>query len=111
MSSRTREELIDDLDDVSPADETVEFAMDGIAYEIDLSAGHAAIMRERMGMYIRAGRRAAARRPRSVANPALVRAWARERGINIGKRGRIPSEVSVRYLTETRPSRNGRSSV
>ncbi|MDF2471610.1 MAG: Lsr2 family protein, partial [Rhodococcus erythropolis] len=28
--------MVDDLDKKSPADETVEFSVDGVAYEIDL---------------------------------------------------------------------------
>lgn len=109
MSRRTREELIDDLDDTTPADETVEFAMDGIAYQIDLSAHNAATMREQMAVYINAGRRAVARRPRSAVDPALVRIWARGRGIPVGRRGRIPAEVIAQYLAETRGSRTSSS--
>ncbi|MCC9179433.1 MULTISPECIES: histone-like nucleoid-structuring protein Lsr2 [Mycolicibacterium] len=111
MSRRMREELTDDLDDTLPADETVEFAMDGIAYQIDLAAPNAATMREQMAIYIRAGRRAVARRPRNAVDPSLVRAWARARGIPVGSRGRVPAAVIVQYLAEERGSRiNGATS-
>ena len=45
MAQKTIVQLIDDLDQ-GPADETVSFALDGAAYEIDLSAANAAKMRD-----------------------------------------------------------------
>lgn len=101
MSRRTREELIDDLDGTSQADETIEFGMDGICYEIDLSGTHAAAMREQMAVYVRAGRRSTRRRRRRDAvDPAQVRRWARERGITIGRRGRVPAKVIAQFHAE-----------
>ena len=47
--------LVDDLDG-SPADETVNFALDGRNYEIDLSKEHAAELREFLKPYMKKGR-------------------------------------------------------
>lgn len=102
MSRRTREELVDDLDGASLADETIEFGMDGVSYEIDLSGTNAAAMREQMSVYVRAGRRTPQRRRRrDTADPAQVRRWARERGITVGRRGRIPAKLIAQFLVET----------
>ena len=38
MAQKTVVSLIDDLDGESEADETVEYALDGVTYEIDLAA-------------------------------------------------------------------------
>lgn len=99
--------LIDDIDG-EPADETVEFRIDGKGYEIDLSTGNAAKLRDAFTAYITAGRRIAARRtaqsPRGV-RPATVdreqnqaiRDWARRKGLKVSARGRIPRGVLTSY--------------
>lgn len=57
MARRVIIEFIDDYDEVSPADETIRFAADGVEYEIDLSASHAAVLREFFGGWTRHARR------------------------------------------------------
>jgi len=54
--------LIDDIDG-GEADETVSFALDGKAYEIELSKKNAASLRKLLAPYIESGRTAG--RPRS----------------------------------------------
>ncbi|WP_142130807.1 Lsr2 dimerization domain-containing protein [Arthrobacter sp. SLBN-83] len=49
--------LVDDLDRSSAADETVRFALDGIDYEIDLTAVHAAELRSTLYIYVGGARR------------------------------------------------------
>jgi hypothetical protein len=43
-----------------------------------------------------------------LARPAAVRAWARDQGIEIGDRGRVPSELVEAYMRRfeelTRPA-------
>ena len=92
-------------------DESLSFALDGAAYEIDLCADHAAELRDAMAPYIGAGRRAgrsgatARRGParaRAVASPAErdladVRVWARGAGHTVSDRGRIPNAVLEAY--------------
>ena len=48
--------LIDDFDG-KPADETVQFGLDGVSYEIDLSAKNAKKLREHLQPWVNAGRR------------------------------------------------------
>ena len=55
-------QLIDDID-ASEAAETIVFAIDGATYEIDLSAEHAAQLRDALAVYVANARRAPSRGP------------------------------------------------
>jgi FMN phosphatase YigB (HAD superfamily) len=98
--------LIDDIDG-GPADETVTFGLDGVTYETDLSAEHAAQLRDALAGYIatarRAGGRASARRAsgrggrRRESQASDVRAWARANGYQVSERGRVSREVQEAY--------------
>jgi hypothetical protein len=104
MAQRTEIVLTDDLDG-STAEETITFGLDGTAYEIDLSKKHATQLREVLHPYIDAARKAspARRTGRSAArstdrpNPSQVRAWAKDQGITVNDRGRVPRELIVRF--------------
>ena len=64
--------LTDDLDG-GDADETVQFALDGKSYEIDLSAANASRFREAFKLYVERGRSrsgARIRPPRASGPPA-----------------------------------------
>jgi hypothetical protein len=98
--------LTDDIDG-GEADETVPFALDGVSYEIDLSAANAEALREIFAPYVDVARRVggrASRRPGAKARPAGervdmsdLRNWARENGYQISDRGRVSSEVRSAY--------------
>ena len=97
--------LEDDLTG-GPADETVEFGVDGRAYEIDLSARHAADFRRQLSRFLEharlarpANRRSPARTPASRERSRQIRAWAEEHGFDISERGRLPREVIKLYET------------
>lgn len=62
VAKRMETVLLDDLDGVSHADETVRFGIDGVAYEIDLTAEHATELRSFLNAYVGAGRRLSGRR-------------------------------------------------
>lgn len=104
MARKTFVELIDDIDGTQ-AEETVGFALDGKAYELDLSAENAARLREALAEWVKPARRAsgagAGRRRSPGAAPGRdagpIRAWARENGYEVSDRGRIPSEVEAAY--------------
>ncbi|MDR0365925.1 MAG: Lsr2 family protein [Bifidobacteriaceae bacterium] len=103
MAQRVLVELLDDLDQ-SPAASTVTFGLDGRTYTIDLNEAHAAELRGFLAPYMAAGRKVSARRraqqsirPAFDFDPAAVRAWADSNGIEISKRGRVPSWVVEKY--------------
>jgi nucleoid-associated protein Lsr2 len=97
--------FIDDIDG-GEADGTVRFGLDGTDYEIDLNAEHSQDLRNVLANYVpharKVGgttRRGAARgnRRASTVDTVAVRAWAREQGIGIKDRGRVPADVVARY--------------
>jgi hypothetical protein len=96
--------LEDDLDG-GPAVETMCFGLDGSEYEIDLSKKNADRLRKMLAPFIDQGRRATGRgQGRRGAHPAStrqrsadIRAWAREHGISVSERGRIPANVVEQY--------------
>jgi hypothetical protein len=102
MAEQVIKRLIDDLDG-SEAEETVSFAIDGVTYEIDLSAENAGILRDRLAPFVDHARRAGGvRRPRGRAassrqRSADIRAWAKARGIEVSERGRISATVVEQY--------------
>lgn len=98
--------LVDDLDGV-PADTTVRVALDGTAYEIDLSEKNDKELRAFLDRYIAAARTigkvtltSTTPRSRSSAgrgDQETIRAWARAQGHWIGTRGRIPKAIADLY--------------
>ena len=49
VAQRVEVVLVDDVDG-GPADETVQFALDGVSYEIDLNAANATALREALAV-------------------------------------------------------------
>lgn len=114
MAHRITAVLVDDLDGRSNADETVCFALDGVNYEIDLSAAHAADLRVCLQPWQEHGRvvpmlRRRRRRSTSAqssngktyrpmsrvdrAHAQAIRSWATANGLEISARGKIPDAV------------------
>jgi hypothetical protein len=100
---RTVIELLDDFDGSADAT-TVEFAFEGVSYEIELSDEHLDEMRAHLAPYIEHGRRTGvrrqnARRPQAESKPdsAAIRAWAEKQGIELASRGKIPKAVIEQY--------------
>ncbi|PRY01652.1 histone-like nucleoid-structuring protein Lsr2 [Allonocardiopsis opalescens] len=105
MAQKVQVLLLCDLEDAEvEGDETVSFGWDGSTYEIDLCAGHARRLRDSLAPYVEHGRKVGAARPRrrsrgasSRERSADIRSWAREQGIQVNDRGRIPAEVVRKY--------------
>ena len=103
MAQRVQVQLIDDLTG-DEAVETVNFGIDGIAYEIDLTAENARKLREALSPYLEKGRKV---RGRSVAQPRSrtsgrettqrIRQWAEENGYHPSSRGRISKSIVEAY--------------
>ena len=69
MAQRVKIILEDDLDG-STADETVTFGLDGVTYEIDLSAANAAKLRDDFASWVGHARRSGGRK--STGGPRLL---------------------------------------
>ena len=107
MATKITVELEDDLDG-GPAAETVRFGVGGAQYEIDLNAKNAKAFRKQLAPYIeharRAGRgprRAPGRTASSRQRSGDMRAWAKDQGIAVSARGRIPATVVAQYQAAT----------
>lgn len=103
MARKTFVELIDDIDGGKAA-ETVSFALDGVAYEIDLTEDNAAKLRGELGTWVEKARRVGGRRSRGGASSGggsadtpRIREWARSNGYEVSDRGRISSEIRSAY--------------
>ena len=115
MAQKVTVALIDDMDG-SEASETLEFALDGVTYQIDLSPNNASKLRDGLASFVASARRsggrqrlAAAGRPAGAAGKAprpaaadreqnqAIREWARKQGMKVSDRGRIPAEVLDAY--------------
>src|SRR6266487_800055 len=107
MAQRVSVELEDDLDG-GPADETLRFGLGGTEYEIDLNKKNAKTFRKQLAPYIEHARKAGrGQRRRSVRTASSrehsggIRAWAKDKGIPVSDRGRIPASVVEQYEAAT----------
>ena len=101
MAQRMTVEMTDDIDG-SEAAETIAFRVDGTSDEIDLSKKNASKMRRDFGRYIEHARRAtggrrSGRPRRDRDRSSAVREWAKQQGIQVSERGRIPASVVSQY--------------
>jgi len=111
MGQKVQVSLVDDIDG-SEAAETVLFGLDETYYEIDLNTAHADALRTTLARYTQAGRkvRNAARTPARTGDKSPgtgfdysgIRGWARERGLEVGERGRVPGAIVAEYEQATR---------
>jgi hypothetical protein len=106
MAQKVQVMLLCDLDDGDvDAVETLQFSLGNTSYEVDVCAKHAQQLREGLEPFVAHGRKASAagagrRRQRTAGDrqdTASVRAWAKEKGIHINERGRIPANVVKEY--------------
>lgn len=109
MAKRTVVMLEDDVEGGDAA-ETVSFALDDVAYTIDLNDRNAAALRDALAPWIGHARKTA--RPQRVAagggggtrrrgegrtDLAEVRAWGKDNGFAVSERGRISKELQQAY--------------
>ncbi|CAM3307508.1 histone-like nucleoid-structuring protein Lsr2 [Tsukamurella hominis] len=114
MARKVTVTLVDDTDESKTAAETLEFGLDGVSYEIDLSEENARRLRGALERYVSAARPtpgpARARRPKPQTAPtrtgtirsdgqpqAVIRAWARREGMEVNDRGRLSAEVVAAF--------------
>jgi hypothetical protein len=110
VSQKVLVQLIDDLDGSEIIDgkgRTIPFALDGTAYEIDLSEDNEQKLVDALARYVGNARKAQPatagskrRGPRTVASRqenGNMRTWAKEKGYKVSERGRIPAAVVRDY--------------
>jgi len=107
MARKTVIQLTDDIDGTPISDgagRTVTFALDGIAYEIDLSDAHLAELHKSLTPYTTSGRRtgrkssgAAGATKMDKAELTKIRKWARQNGHEVSDRGRVSSTIRDAY--------------
>lgn len=107
MAKKTVILLEDDLDG-SEANETLNFAIDGVGYEIDLNERNAAELRLVLDRYVSVARRSSATsrgrgRPRATTQTSSptsgeVREWAKAQGLSVNERGRVQAAVMADYV-------------
>jgi nucleoid-associated protein Lsr2 len=117
MAQKTIVTLVDDLTgEVAENITTVEFALDGRAYELDLTEENSAKLRNALSQYVNAARKIGGQR-RSGTRPdrgikstsrttgynretlKSIREWAKKNGHNVSDRGRLPAEVVQAWET------------
>jgi len=102
--------LLDDLElakgNEVEAERTVNFELDGSVYEIDLNQPHEDALRAALSPFVQHARlvkqpgRATSRPRASRRKAAEIRSWARDRGIQLNDRGRIPGHIEDQYNRE-----------
>ena len=117
MARKTIVTLVDDLTGEAAENiSTVEFALDGRAYELDLTDENSARLHDALAPYVNAARKLGGRRRRG-ARPGRgvtsagrghgydrqtlksIREWAKKNGYNVRDRRRLPAEVLQAWQT------------
>jgi hypothetical protein len=106
MAQKVQVMLLCDLDDGNvDAAETLQFSLGNAAYEVDVCAKHAQQIREGLQPFVIQARKVSAgaagrRRQRTAGSrqeTASIRSWAKDQGIQVNERGRIPASVVREY--------------
>src|SRR5947199_4616936 len=117
MAQRTVVTLVDDLTGEEAENiSTVEFALDGVTYQLDLTDENSMKLHDTLSQYAKAGRkiggrgRSGPRSGRAIKSTdrtagynretlKSIRAWAKKNGHNVSDRGRLPAEVLQAWQT------------
>ena len=106
MAQKVQVMLLCDLDDGNvDAEETLQFSLGNAAYEVDVCAKHAQQIRDGLQPFVAQARKTGSvssgrRRQRTAGTrqeTAGIRSWAKDQGIQVNERGRIPASVVKEY--------------
>ena len=117
MAQKTIVTLVDDLTGEEAENiSTVEFALDGVTYQLDLTDENSTKLHDTLSQYAKAGRKIGGQR-RSGPRPGRamksadrtagynretlksIREWAKKNGHNVSDRGRLSAEVLQAWQT------------
>lgn len=103
MAQRVQVQILDDITGEEAA-ETITFGLDGVSYEIDLTADNAHELRDVLSPYLEKGRKVrgrsgAAQRSRTTTRDEThrIREWAQQNGYKPSSRGRISKNIIDAY--------------
>ena len=117
MAQKVITTLVDDIDGVVIEDgkgETVNFALDGTTYEIDLTEDNARKLRDALQPFVESGRKAnrgttaasrgisASSRKNSKEELSAAREWLKKEGHQVSDRGRVPASLLELYRSQSR---------
>jgi hypothetical protein len=107
MAQKVQVILLCDLDDGNvDAQETLLFGLGNNAYEVDVCAKHAQQIRDGLQPFVANARKTSTavssnrRRSRPATDrqqTASIRSWAKDHGVQVNDRGRIPASVIKEY--------------
>lgn len=108
MAQRVQTVLTDDLDGSTEDVDTYTFAVQGTAYEVELSKKNAQALFKALMPYTEVARKVSGGRGRGRGRSAAsngvkrtdlaeIREWARKNGREVSDRGRLPAEVIEAY--------------
>lgn len=99
MAQKVQVVLVDDIDG-GDASQTINFALDGTSYEIDVNDAHAHELRAAFQPWVAAARKTTTRRSASKGrreDTGKIRDWAKRNGFDVSERGRISAKVREAY--------------
>lgn len=106
MARKVQVLLVDDIDD-SAAARNITFSIEGDHYEIDLAQANIDRLHKALEPFIAAARKvkrpgrtrgsSSSRSGRRGVEPAVIRQWAKEQGMEVSERGRVSKEVLQAY--------------
>lgn len=104
MAQRVQIQLLDDITGEEAA-ETITFGLDGVAYEIDLTAQNARQLRDELAVYVEKGRKVRGRpgvqrKSKTTSGrdeTRRIREWAEKNGYSPSSRGRISQSIVESY--------------
>lgn len=108
MAQRQLTQITDDLDgSILEEATTIQFSLEGVSFEIDLSTENAEQLRSAVAPFLSAARRTSGRRTRGNTTTAAtmrdlgaIREWARSNGYSISDRGRVSVEILEAFDSE-----------
>lgn len=89
---------IDDLDGSENA-VTVRFSLGDTKYEVDLALANREKLEKALAPFIEAAREVAGR-PTANGQSGVIREWAKNRGMSVPAKGRIPGDITALYQAE-----------
>lgn len=107
MATQINTTMLDDLALANKkevvAEQSIQFALDGVLYKVDLTAANAKKFRDFLTTYTNVGTKLGflpKNLKRTDTDIAAAREWALSRNLKVATRGRVPQEILNQYNAE-----------